>query len=263
VPRLTPSIAISAVFHAALLALALWLMSRQEPAPEIRIGSVPVTIVSDVVREAAPTPSPSEELFDEVTPDAAEAPETEATESPTPAPPTPTPPRQTPPRTPTQPQRPPQNPTRPPQTPPRQPPSQPQRPPRESLDLDNLTGGSGPTRRPPGRPATESGSGYAPAATGPQIAAIAGQIIARWNFSCDVPGADDLTIRIRMSLSADGRITSGPTLVQPQSGSVYRAVADASLRAAREAAPYRVPEGFRAQELPTLVFDTAAACRNR
>ena len=108
--RQVSSILLAVVLHAALLALALWMLSRQEPAPEIRIGSVPVTIVSDVIREAAPTPSPSEELFDEVTPDAAETSEAESPEiSPQPTPPTPTPPR-TPPRTPPTP---PQNPTRP------------------------------------------------------------------------------------------------------------------------------------------------------
>lgn len=262
-PRLTPSIAISVVFHAALLALALWMLSRQEPSPEIRIGSVPVTIVSDVIREAAPTPSPSEELFDEVTPDAAEVSESEAAETPTPtpAPPTPTPPRQTPPRQPTPPQRPPQNPTqRPPQTPPRQPPAQPQRPPREALDLDDLTGGSGPTRRPPGRPATESGSGDAPAATGPQIAMFGRQVIPHWNLTfCEMAGGDDLTIRMSLTIDGRGRITEGPTVTNPQSGSVFRAASESAIRAVRAAAPFDVPDGFETRSVP-FRFDTADAC---
>lgn len=264
-PRLTPSIAISVVFHAALLALALWMLSRQEPSPEIRIGSVPVTIVSDVIREAAPTPSPSEELFDEVTPDAAEVSESEAAETPTPtpAPPTPTPPRQTPPRQPTPPQRPPQNPTqRPPQTPPRQPPAQPQRPPREALDLDDLTGGSGPTRRPPGRPATESGSGDAPAATGPQVAVLGRQVIPHWNLNCEVANESGLTIRMTLTIDARGRISDGPTLLQQQSNSTYRAAADGARRAALAAQPYDVPDGYEGGPI-TFVFPLADICRRR
>lgn len=253
----------SIVLHVGVLALALVMLLRQPERPEIVIGSVPVTVVSEIQRQAAPTPAPAEEVFDEVTPDAVETPEPEAPEpapDPTPTPPRPQPQRPTPPRptpTPTPRPQPPQpRPDRP--TPPRRE--------TESLNLDDLTGGG--QRQPnrpqrPGRPATESGAGDAPVATGQQVAEIAGQIIARWSFRCEIPGADSLTIRMRMSLDANGRITSGPTLVRPESGEVYRAVADSALRAARQAAPYQVPEGFRAQELPTLVFDTAAACRNR
>jgi outer membrane biosynthesis protein TonB len=263
--RQVSSVLLAVVLHAAMLALALWMLSRQEPAPEIRIGSVPVTIVSDIVREAAPTPSPSEELFEEVTPDAAEVSESEATETPTPtpAPPTPTPPRQTPPRPPTQPQRPPQNPTRPPQTPPRQPPAQPQRPPREELNLQGLEGGSGPTRSPPGRPATESGSGDAPAATGQQVAFLAGQVGPHWILTfCEMAGGNDLTISMRMTVGSDGRITEGPTLVQPSSSSVYRAASESALRAVGAAAPFDVPDGFRTSRV-RFDFPTAPACRRR
>lgn len=258
-PRLTPSILISVVFHAALLALALWMLSRQEPAPEIRIGSVPVTIVSDVIRQAAPTPSPAEELFDAVTPDAAETSEADAPEpTPTPSPATPTPPR-TPPRTPPTPPRTPPTQT-PPRTPPRTPPTPPRTPPRESLDLDGLTGGGSPGRRPPGRPATESGSGDAPAATGPQIALFGRQVIPHWNLTfCQMAGGDDLTIRMTLTIDGRGRITEGPTLVSPQSGPVFRAASESAIRAVRAAAPFDVPDGFETRSVP-FRFDTADAC---
>lgn len=256
-PRLTPSIAISVVFHAALLALALWLLSRQEPPADIRIGSVPVTIVSDVVREAAPTPAPAEEVFDEVTPDASETADSEATQAPSaqPAPPRPTPPRQ-----PTQPTRPPQNPTRPPQTPPRQPPAQPQRPPPDSLDLENLTGGSGPPRRPPGRPPTESGSGDAPVATGPQVAVLVAQIGDHWNMTfCSMAGGDDLDFRVLATVDNQGRLVGAPRVERPQSGSVFQAASESAIRAIRLAAPFDVPAGFRTSVVP-FRFNTSRAC---
>lgn len=265
-PRLTPSILISAVFHAALLALALWLMSRQEPPADIRIGSVPVTIVSDVIRDAAPTPSPSEEPFEEVTPDASESPEPEAPETPapqpTPAPPRPTPPRPTPPQpTPPQPTpRPtPPRPTPPQPTPPRPTPPRPT-PPRDALNLDDLTAGGSPGR---GRPATESGAGDAPVATGQQVAFLAGQVGPHWLLTfCDMAGGDDLTISMRMTVSSEGRITEGPTLVQPSSSSVYRAASESALRAVGAAAPFDVPNGFRTSRV-RFDFPTGPACRRR
>lgn len=259
--RQASSILFTVVLHAIVLALALWMLSRREPPPEIRIGSVPVTIVSDVIRNAAPTPAPSEELFDEVTPDASDSAEPEATETPTPQP-TPTPPSPTPQRQPTPPQRPqtqPQRPTPSPQRPQTQP-TPPSRPQRDALNLDNLTGGSGTPSRPPGRAATESGSGDAPALTGPQVAAIGQQVIPHWNLTfCEMAGGDNLTIRIRLTLSSQGRITRGPTLVEPESGSVWRVAAEAAQRAARAAEPFDVPDGFPGREF-TFTYRTANAC---
>ena len=58
------------------------------------------------------------------------------------------------------------------------------------------------------------------------------------------------------------RITRGPTLVNPQSSSVYRAAADGALRALRQIAPFDVPDGFPGGAYrPT--FNTERACRNR
>jgi hypothetical protein len=65
-----------------------------------------------------------------------------------------------------------------------------------------------------------------------------------------------------VTLSPDGRITSGPTLRNPQSNSVYRAAADGALRALRQTAPFDVPAGFPGGAYrPT--FNTERACRNR
>jgi hypothetical protein len=65
-----------------------------------------------------------------------------------------------------------------------------------------------------------------------------------------------------VTLSADGRITAGPTLVDPQSDSVYRAAADGALRAIRQTAPFDVPAGFPGGPFNTT-FNTERACRNR
>ncbi len=251
----------SVVLHVGVLALALVAMLFRPQPPEIQIGSVPVTVVSEIERQAAPTPAPAEELSEEVTPDAVETSEPEVPEpAPTPTPPRPTPPRQTPPRptpTPTPTPRPQPRPTPRPERP---------TPPRretEALDLNDLTGGgqrqpTRPTR--PGRPATESGAGDAPVATGQQVALFGRQVIPHWNLTfCEMAGGDDLTIRMRLTIDARGRIIEGPTLISPQSGSVWRAASESALRATRAAAPYDVPDGYQSSSV-TFQFETDDAC---
>jgi hypothetical protein len=65
-----------------------------------------------------------------------------------------------------------------------------------------------------------------------------------------------------LTLSADGRITAGPTLRNPRSDTVYRAAADGALRAIRQTAPFDVPAGFPGGAYRP-VFVTERACRNR
>lgn len=253
----------SIVLHVGVLALALVMLLRQPERPEVVIGSVPVTVVSEIQRQAAPTPAPAEEVFDEVTPDAVETPEPEAPEpapDPTPTPPRPQPQRPTPPRpTPT--------PTPTPRPQPPQPRPDRPTPPRretESLNLDDLTGGG--QRQPnrpqrPGRPATESGAGDAPVATGQQVALFGRQVIPHWNLTfCEMAGGDALSIRMRLTIDGRGRITEGPTLISPQSGPVWRAASESALRAVRAAAPYEVPDGYESSNV-TFRFETADACR--
>lgn len=322
----SPALIGSIALHAGVAALALigWTAAKNEP-PRPLINSVPVTIVSDMVIEAAapdnPQPEPSPE-------DGATAPVETTTAPPEPAPPTPTPPTPTPPaptpprptppkptpprptppeprpeprptprptprpepaRPTPQPERPrPTPPTKseptPPRTPPRTPPQAAERPapappaksttpPRNSnarpaereapgLDLDSLRGPSRPTGN-TGRPATgQQGRGSASQATGPQITAMFNQVYPHWILPCDIPGADQLRIQVDVTLSADGRITRGPTLVNPQNTSVYRAAAEGALRALRQAAPFTVPANFEGgQYRPT--FNTERACANR
>ena len=228
-------------------------------------------------RPTPPTPAPRP------TP----APLRPATPSPRPTPrptPTPTPPRPTPPRpTPTPPRPTPPRPTtpapaRPAPTPARPTPAPtPARPgpttrpgtttaPRNepSLDLSSLAPGPrrpGPTR--PRAPTGQQGAGQASQATGPQIAAIFNQIDPNWPRSvCDSADADTLRVQVDVTLSADGRVTSGPTLVNPRSDPVYRTAADGVLRAFRQLNRFDVPAAFPGGAFRPS-FLTEKACRNR
>jgi outer membrane biosynthesis protein TonB len=268
-----PSILGALLLHAGVAALFLLPRAEGEEITPI-INAVPVSIVSSEVVEAALADNPSEEL---VTEDAATAPVDSPPEptppEPTPPAPTPPPPRPAPTPRPASPRE-----TRPAPTPPRPTPPRPETrptPPRTEtrpspsrsdappLDLDALAGPRRPTPTPGPRPATgQQGRGQAAQATGPQITAIFNQVYPNWVLPCDIPGANQLRIEMDVTLSADGRITSGPTLRNARSDSVYRAAADGALRAIRQTAPFDVPQGFPGGAFrPT--FNTERACRNR
>jgi outer membrane biosynthesis protein TonB len=290
--RPSPAILGSLALHAGVVALAFAMVSHRTDEDETPlVASVPVTIVSEEVIQAAPADNPQPEPSPD---DAATAP----VQQPDPVPPTPeptppkpqprptsTPPRPTPPRpapTPTPTPKPAPTPTPPRPTPRPQPPTPapstkaqptprpatpaPARPAPQrtepSLDLDALAGPTRPTNN-RGRPATgQQGAGAASQATGPQITAIFNQVYPNWILPCDIPGADQLRIQVELTLSADGRITRGPSLINAQSSNVYRAAADGALRALRQTAPFDVPQGFPGGVYrPT--FNTERACRNR
>lgn len=290
--RPSPAILGSLALHAGVVALALMMVSHKTDEDETPlVASVPVTIVSEEVVQAAPADNPQPEPSPD---DAATAPVQQPDPvPPTPEPtppqpqprPTPTPPRPTPPRpapTPTPTPNPTPTPTPPrptprPQPPTPAPPTKAQPTPRPatpaparpapqrtepSLDLDALAGPTRPTNN-RGRPATgQQGAGAASQATGPQITAIFNQVYPNWILPCDIPGADQLRIQVELTLSPDGRITRGPSLINAQSSNVYRAAADGALRALRQTAPFDVPQGFPGGVYrPT--FNTERACRNR
>lgn len=259
------------VVGAALLGLMTWGEREIKPMAD----AVPVSIVSETVIEAAAADNPSEELVteDAITAPVAAPPEP-APPEPTPAPPVPRPvpakaptprpvPTPPPPKarpTPTPP-RPTPTPPRARPTPPRPAPAQPQR--EATLDLDALAGPPRAATRPGTRPATgQQGRGSASQATGPQVTAIFNQVYPNWTLPCDIPGARDLRIQMDVTLASDGRITAGPTLIAPRSDSVWRAAADAAVRAIRQTAPFNVPDGFDGGAFrPTFV--TERACRNQ
>ncbi|RJT21995.1 hypothetical protein D5I55_16255 [Chakrabartia godavariana] len=273
------------------LALVSW-SSKDELKP--LVNSVPVSIVSDIEIAAAPADNPQEEP----SPDDGETAPVETLPEPTPPEPEPTPPapqpqpRPTPPAprpTPTPPEKkaptpapaptprptptPPEKkaPTPPPRPTPAPPekkaPATPATPPRPArpapgLDLDALAGPPRPTQN-PGRPATgQQGAGAAPRATGPQLAALGAQVTPNWNINCDMPGMDDLVIRVTVRLSADGQIIGTPRLQDVQNDPTWRAASDAMQRALRATAPFTVPDGFQAQEVP-FRFETKRQCGNR
>ena len=272
----SPAILGAVLLHVGVAGLFLLPRAEREEITPI-INSVPVSIVSSQVIEAAAADNPAEEP---VTEDAATAPPEETAPQPAPPEPTPpaptpppaprpsptprpTPPRPNPPRpappTPTPPRPTPPRPTPPRPTPPRPAPTQPTAP----LDLDALAGPRRPAPTPgPRAPTRRQGQGQASQATGPQITAIFNQVYPNWTLPCDIPGADQLRIEMDVTLSADGRISSGPTLRNARSDSVYRAAADGALRALRQTAPFDVPQGFPGGQFrPT--FNTERACRNR
>ena len=282
--RPSPAIFGSVALHAGVVALALvsW-SSKDEPRP--LVNSVPVSIVSDIEIAAAPADNPQPEPSPEdgatapvETPPEPVPPEPEPTPpqpAPRPTPPTPRPtprppekappprptptPRPTPPRpTPSPPEKARPTPPRPNPTPPRPAPAKPA----PGLDLDAL---AGPPRQTPnrGRPATgQQGSGTASRATGPQLAALGAQVTPNWNLNCDMPGMDDLVIRVTVRLSADGDIIGSPRLQDTRSDPTWRAASEAMLRALRATSPFTVPAGFQAQEVP-FRFETARQCGSR
>ena len=250
---LVASIAVHAAVILGVLGYGLLGFTREPLRTEM---AVPVSIISDTVIEAAAPDNPSEEL---VTEDAATAPVAPTPPEPLPPKPVPpqptpapvkkaTPPRPTPPRT-----TPPPQPSRP--TPPRR---------EETLDLDSLAGPPRPGPRPGPRPPTgQQGRGSAPSALGrASLQALAGQVTPHWNVSCDLPGSDDLTIGVRVTLDERGGIVGSPRLAQNRSDPVWRAAADSVLRAIRAAAPFDMPSGYEQQELP-FSFRTAVMCGSR
>ena len=274
--RPSPAILGSIALHAGVVALAFVSFSHKADEPKPLVNSVPVTIVSETVIAAAPADNPQPDPSPDVAATApVSAPEepTPPAPQPTPPPPTPTPapPRPTPRPTPTPPRPTPPRPSPPtPEkarpTPPRPTPPTPARPaPKRnepSLDLDALAGPTRPNNN-RGRPATgQQGSGTASRATGPQLAALAGQVNPHWNLNCDLPGMDAMTIRVTVRLTSDGQIVGSPRLEQPRNDATWRAASDAMLRALRAAAPFNVPAGFQAQDVP-FRFETARKCGNR
>ncbi|WP_339933392.1 hypothetical protein [uncultured Brevundimonas sp.] len=255
--RPSPAILGSIALHAGVVALAFVTFEHRDELKPM-ITSVPVTIVSDMVIAAAAADNPAETPSDE---DASTAPVAEVEPLPTPTEPVPPVPTPTPTPRPAE-----RTPPRATPTPPRPTPTPPRPAPRReepTLDLDALAGAPRTTPNRGRAPATgQQGSGSASQATGPQSTAFFNQIYPNWILPCDIPGANELRIQIDVTLSSDGRITSGPTLVSPRSDAVYRAAADGAIRALRQTAPFDVPSGFEGGAFRPI-FNTERACRGR
>lgn len=257
-----PALIGSIVVHAAVIGAVLLAMTFGGGRPERQIvQTIPVSILSEDMVLAGPADAPSPEPASDVE----AAPEDEAVEPPPPEPasvPTPRPPTKAPaPRPDTR--RPPPPASTPPPAKKRETP----RPPREeSLDLGALAADR-PNRSPNRGTAPPSGqraTGTAGQTSGPVISSMFEQVYPNWNVFvvCDMVGGDDLRIQFLVTLSPDGRITDGPTLVGGRGNQVYQAATAEAVRALRATAPFDVPRGFTGGTYrPT--FLTARACRGR
>ena len=254
-----PSFLGSVLLHAGVIGLALIAWPKEADAPREMMGSVPVSIVSEMTVTAAAPDNPADEL---ITEDGSSSPELPAEVLPEPVPETPPTPRPDPAPRPT-----PRPQAEQPRTPPRQPPSPPQRPtpPREEpgLNLGELS------ERPQrgttsGRPSTgDSGAGQAPRAMGrADLQSIAGQITPHWNPPCHLPGIENVAITVTVRMSEDGRLVGSPRLNNPRSDATWRSASDSILRAIRIPPRYRMPAGYEEMEFP-ITFRLDDACRNR
>lgn len=253
--------------HAAVVALALIPWPRKDPP--VMVSSVPVSIVSSEVAAAAPADNPSDEQVDvEALEALQELLETEAEMEPIPelpTPPQPSPPEPAPPekadtRRPNPAPTPRPSPTPPEKARPQQQPRPSQNRPDPGLDLDALAESRPRPQRQ--RPTGQSGSGSAPRATGSQIADLGGQVTRHWILNCDLEGMRDLSIPVRVTITASGRISSGPTVTDQRPGATWRTASEAMLRAVRAAEPFDVPDGFQTQEI-NFRFRADQACANR
>lgn len=253
-----PSILGSILLHAGVIGLAMVAWPKQAPTPREMLGTVPVSIVSEITVTAAAPDNPADELIED---DGSSSPELPAEVLPEPEP-TPTPPLPRPEPVPkatprTQPEQ--------PRTPPRQPP--PQRPPQPreepGLALDELT------ERPrtgttSGRPPTgDRGTGQAPRAMGrADLQSVGTQVQPHWNPPCHLPGIEDVSLSVQVRMSEDGRLIGSPRVRNPRSDATGRAASDSILRAIRIPPRYRMPAGYEEQDF-ILTFPLDQACRNR
>jgi len=254
-----PSFLGSILLHAGVIGLALIAWPKEGREPREMMATVPVSIVSETTVLAAAPDNPADEL---ITEDGSASPEAPAEMLPEPVAETPPIPRPDPAPRPT-----PRPQAEPPRTPPRQPASPPQRPtpPREEpgLNLGELAERPqrGNTR---GRPSTgDSGAGEAPRAMGcAGLQSISGQISPHWNPPCHLPGIEEVTLRVQVRMSEDGRLVGSPRVLNPRRDATGRAASDSILRAITIPPRYRMPAGYEEQDF-ILNFPLEQACRNR
>lgn len=256
------SLVASIVVHVVVVggvALALFFGPVRKSLP--MVDAVPVSIVSETLTvEAGPADAPNEDA--EVASDSATAPPPTAPEPPPPVEvpvPSPRPPVKPPAQRPNAPPRPTPPPSQPPPTK-----KGPTRPPADELCLTCIAGERSnqrqPTRPNAGPPAGQQGRGTAPRAIGrASLQALAAQVTPHWAVNCNQPGADDLTINVRVTLDPNGRIVGAPRAIQSSREPVWRAASESVLRAIRAAAPFDMPSGYEQQEIP-FEFRTATMC---
>ncbi len=108
--------------------------------------------------------------------------------------------------------------------------------------------------------------GVAEAATSDAIGQIRSKLIRIWNPNCGVEGARRVVVKIRISLTMDGRLNGQPQILDAPAApdTIWQAAADRAIRAVYQAAPFQgLPrETYAAWRGLVPIFDAQAACRN-
>jgi outer membrane biosynthesis protein TonB len=240
---LAPAVVGSVLLHAGLFAFALLRWPTETRA--VIASAVPVTIVSTM--PAAPPPVP------EAQPEAEPATEAPAAE-PEPAPPPPPAPAPTP------------TPAVTPKPTPKPEPAKPTPPKSQAagLNLDQLLDTLPKAKSAKAAPAKAASNVPAPAvasaATGPAINALSAKLTRLWNPNCGVEGANAIVVKVRFTLSSQGRVVEGPSLVERRGDPVWTAAADRALAAVRKGEPYtELPPELLNQRI-TVNFNGDRAC---
>ena len=102
-------------------------------------------------------------------------------------------------------------------------------------------------------------NGQVDARVAAEAAHIFPQVYQHWRLRCADPAFVRERIQFDVTLDAEGRIISGPTVVRPRDDADWRATADTARVALISAAPFDVPEGYTGGRYrPT--FNAARAC---
>lgn len=106
--------------------------------------------------------------------------------------------------------------------------------------------------------------GSAPADAGTQTAldALTRRLARLWNPNCDVPGGNQVNVKILFTLSANGRVINGPDWTNPRTENVWVAGANRAKAAVMQGQPYAdLPDGLYNVPLQ-IAFDATRACGN-
>ena len=88
---------------------------------------------------------------------------------------------------------------------------------------------------------------------------IGTQVTPNWNPPCHLPGIEEVTLRVQVRMSEDGRLIGSPRVLNPRSDATGRAASDSILRAIRIPPRYRMPVGYEEQDF-ILNFPLDQAC---
>jgi hypothetical protein len=144
------------------------------------------------------------------------------------------------------------------------------------LDLDALGASlSKGHPKPPAKPATKPVAapkpGGAPKSAAAEslpasaLAGLADKVGQLWTLNCDIPGTREVVAKVQFTLSSDGRVIDGPTLLTQSGGAVFAGAAEAAVRAIKAGQPYSLTEASpEARNKPiTMRFLAKDACENR